>query len=185
MDDYCYVEPVIKTTLGEIVDTIYSFKEYEKTLGVPNHNSLLERYLYATYLSYLPEDKFSYELTEHKDHRGSFTEIIRTVGQGQFSVNISHPGITKGNHYHHTKNEKFLVVQGKALIAFRKVGTDKVIEYEVSDKKLEVVNIPTGYTHSITNIGEDELITFMWANEPFDENNPDTIYMEVYQDEKA
>jgi UDP-2-acetamido-2,6-beta-L-arabino-hexul-4-ose reductase len=185
VDDYCYVEPVIKTTLGEIVDTIYSFKEYEKTLGVPNHNDLLTRYLYATYLSYLPEDKFSYELTEHKDNRGSFTEIIRTVGQGQFSVNISHVGITKGNHYHHTKHEKFLVVQGKALIAFRKVGTDKVIEYEVSDKKLEVVNIPTGYTHSITNIGDNELITFMWANEPFDENNPDTIYMEVYQDEKA
>lgn len=184
-DDYCYVEPVIKTTLGEIVDTIYSFKEYEKSLGVPNHNSLLERYLYATYLSYLPEDKFSYELTEHKDHRGSFTEIIRTVGQGQFSVNISHPGITKGNHYHHTKNEKFLVVQGKALIAFRKVGTNKVIVYEVSSEKLEVINIPTGYTHSITNIGKDELITFMWANEPFDENNPDTIYMEVYQDEEA
>jgi len=185
VDNYCYVEPVIKTTLGEIVDTIYSFKKYSKTLEVPNHNSLLERYLYATYLSYLPEDTFSYELTKHEDNRGSFTEIIRTNGQGQFSVNISHPGITKGNHFHHTKHEKFLVVQGKALIAFRKVGTEKVIEYKVSSEKLEVVSIPTGYTHSITNIGEDELITFMWANEPFDPNNPDTIYMEVYLNEKA
>lgn len=183
LDDYCYVEPVIKTTLGEIVDTIYSFKEHNKTLGVPNHNSLLERYLYATYLSYLPTDKFKYDLVEHKDDRGSFTEIIRTIGQGQFSVNKSKPGITKGNHFHHTKNEKFLVVQGKAIIAFRKVGTKEVIEYEVSSDKLEVVNIPTGYTHSITNIGKDELITFMWANEPFDVNNPDTIYMEVYLDD--
>lgn len=183
VDDYCYVEPVIKTTLGEIVDTIYSFKEHSKTLEVPNHNSLLERYLYATYLSYLPTDKFKYDLVEHKDDRGSFTEIIRTIGQGQFSVNKSKPGITKGNHFHHTKNEKFLVVQGKAIIAFRKVGTKEVIEYEVSSDKLEVVNIPTGYTHSITNIGEDELITFMWANEPFDKDNPDTIYMEVYVDE--
>lgn len=183
VDDYCYVEPVIKTTLGEIVDTIYSFKEYSKSLEVPNHNSLLERYLYATYLSYLPTDKFKYDLVEHKDDKGSFTEIIRTIGQGQFSVNKSKPGIIKGNHFHHTKNEKFLVVQGKAIIAFRKVGTKEVIEYEVSSDKLEVVNIPTGYTHSITNIGEDELITFMWANEPFDKDNPDTIYMEVYQDD--
>lgn len=183
IDAFCYVEPVIKTTLGEIVDIIYSFKEHNKTLAVPSNNSLLEKYLYATYLSYLPIDQFKYDLVEHKDNRGSFTEIIRTVGQGQFSVNKSNPGITKGNHFHHTKNEKFLVVQGKAIIAFRKVGTKEVIEYEVSSDKLEVVNIPTGYTHSITNIGENELITFMWANEPFDPNNPDTIYMEVYLDE--
>ncbi len=183
VDEFCYVEPVIKTTLGEIVDIIYSFKEHNKTLAVPSNNSLLEKYLYATYLSYLPTDKFKYDLVEHKDNRGSFTEIIRTIGQGQFSVNKSNPGITKGNHFHHTKNEKFLVVQGKAIIAFRKVGTKEVIEYEVSSDKLEVVNIPTGYTHSITNIGENELITFMWANEPFDANNPDTIYMEVYLDE--
>ena len=177
--EFCYVEPVLHTTLGEIVDTLYSFKEYRKGLQVPNNDNLLTKYLYATYLSYVPIEQMSYELDEHVDNRGSFTEIIRTVGQGQFSLNIAHPGITKGNHFHHTKHEKFLVVQGTASILLRKIGEDKIYEYKVSGKKLVVVDIPVGYTHSITNIGDDDLLTIMWANEPFDPNNPDTIFEEV------
>ncbi len=177
--NFCYVEPVLHTTLGEIVDLLYSFKEYRKNLNVPNNDSLLTKYLYATYLSYLPADQMCYELDEHKDNRGSFTEFVRTFGQGQFSVNITHPGITKGNHFHHTKHEKYLVVQGKALILLRKIGEEKVYEYKVSEEKLVVVDIPVGYTHSMTNIGDNELITFIWANEPFDPDNPDTIFEEV------
>ncbi|MCH5180305.1 MAG: capsular polysaccharide biosynthesis protein CapF [Erysipelotrichales bacterium] len=180
-DQFCYVEPTIKTTLGEIADILYSFKKYRDELKVPNNNSLLERDLYATYLSYIPATKMSYPLIKHEDNRGSFTEIIRTVGQGQFSVNITHPGITKGNHFHHTKHEKYLVVSGTASVLLRRVDTDEIIEYKVSGDCLEVIDIPVGYTHSITNIGTDELITFMWSNEPFDPENPDTIAMEVKQ----
>lgn len=135
--------------------------------------------LYATYLSYLPEDKFSYELTMHCDARGSFTEMLKSQERGQVSVNISKPGITKGNHWHSTKNEKFIVVSGKARISFRKIGSSEVIFYDVSGDKIEAVDIPPGYTHSITNTGETDLVTVMWANEPFDPNNPDTYYEEV------
>ncbi|NLZ81000.1 MAG: capsular biosynthesis protein, partial [Clostridiales bacterium] len=113
------------------------------------------------------------------DNRGSFTEFIRTIDRGQFSVNVAKPGITKGNHWHHTKNEKFLVVSGKAVIRFRKINTNEVIEYYVSGDKLQVLDIPPGYTHNIENVGDTDLVTLMWANEPFDKNNPDTIYEEV------
>ena len=113
------------------------------------------------------------------DNRGSFTEIIRTVERGQFSVNISKPGITKGNHWHHTKNEKFLVISGKALIQFRKIDSEDIIDYHVSGEKLEVVDIPPGYTHNIINEGDNDLVTFMWANEPFNPEKPDTMYEEV------
>ena len=115
----------------------------------------------------------------NKDERGSFTEIIRSLDRGQFSVNVSKVGITKGNHWHHTKTEKFLVVSGKASIRFRKIGSDEVLEYIVSSDTLEVVDIPPGYTHDITNIGDKELVTFMWANEPFDPTRPDTYYERV------
>ena len=121
--------------------------------------------LYSTYLSYLPEDKFSYPLKINIDNRGSFTEFIRTPERGQVSVNVSKPGITKGNHWHHTKNEKFLVVSGEGLIRFRKIDSDEIIEYRVSGEKLEIVYIPTGYTHSIVNIGDTDMVTKMWANE--------------------
>ena len=137
--------------------------------------------LYATYLSYLPEDQFSYELTMHTDARGSFTEMLKSNERGQVSVNISKPGITKGNHWHSTKNEKFIVVSGKARISFRKIGTEEVIAYDVSGDKIEVVDIPPGYTHNITNTGETDLVTVMWANEPFDPHSPDTYYEEVCQ----
>ena len=166
-------------TLGEIADLIQSFKKMRENLSVPNFQNHFEKSLYSTYLSYLPEDAFSYPLTMHEDARGSFTEMIRTMERGQFSVNISHPGITKGNHWHHTKNEKFLVVSGHCLIRFRKVGTDQVITYDVSGDRLEVVDIPCGYTHNITNVGDSDSVTLMWCNECYDPSHPDTFFMEV------
>lgn len=179
--NYYKVPTEDETTLGHIVDLIYYFKNSREERSIPNMSNHLEKCLYATYLSYLPKDKFSYPLKMNIDNRGSFTEIIRTIDRGQFSVNISHPGITKGNHWHHTKNEKFLVVSGHCLIKFRKVGTNDIITYDVSGDKLEVVDIPVGYTHSITNVGDTDSVTFMWCNECFDPNNPDTIFLEVEQ----
>jgi UDP-2-acetamido-2,6-beta-L-arabino-hexul-4-ose reductase len=178
-DKFCSIPTVHTVKLGQIAQLLKSFKESRENLSVPNMMSSFEKALYSTYLSYLPEDDFSYPLTMHEDERGSFTEIIRTLERGQFSINMSNPGITKGNHWHHTKNEKFVVVSGEALIRFRKIGTDKVIEYPVSGTKIEVVDIPTGYTHSITNTGSDILVTFMWANECFNPQKPDTFSEEV------
>lgn len=177
--NFCVVPTTHAVTLGEIVDLLHSFRESRKTLSVADQGDAFTKKLYATYLSYLPEDGFSYPLTTHSDHRGSFTEIIRTAHNGQFSVNISKPGITKGNHWHHTKNEKFLVVSGQGVIRFRAIDSGKVIEYPVSGDKLEVVDIPTGYTHSIVNTGDTDLVTFMWANECFDPEKPDTYFLEV------
>ncbi|CDD93677.1 nAD-dependent epimerase/dehydratase [Coprobacillus sp. CAG:826] len=174
-----------ETTLGHIVDLLYSFKESRNNRSIPNMNNHLERSLYSTYLSYLPEDQFGYLLKMNMNQHSSFTEIIRTLDRGQFSVNISKPGITKGNHWHHTKNEKFLVVSGHCLIQFRKIDSDEIITYDVSGEKLEVVDIPCGYTHSITNIGDTDSVTFMWCNECFDPNHPDTFFLEVKKNEKA
>ncbi len=172
--------PIVHTiTLGEIVDLIYSFKESRGNLSVPNMADPFTKKLYSTYLSYLPQDGFSYPLRMNTDERGSFTEFLRTEANGQVSVNISKPGITKGNHWHHSKNEKFLVVKGKGLIRFRKMGTEEIIDYHVSGDKLEVVDIPTGYTHNIINEGEDDMVTVMWANEAFDPENPDTYFEPV------
>lgn len=176
---YCYVEPVHKVTLGEIVELIQSFKDSRETLNVPNVSNKFEKKLYSTYLSYLPVKDFSYELKMNVDNRGSFTEFIKTADRGQFSVNVAKPGITKGNHWHHTKNEKFLVVSGNGLIQFRKIDSEYVIEYYVSGEKLEVVDIPTGYTHNIINVGETDLVTVMWANEAFNPEKPDTYFLEV------
>jgi len=178
-EDFCYVPITHTTTLGEITDMINSFKENRKTLNVPNVSNELEKKLYSTYLSYLPKDQFSYPLKMNIDERGSFTEIIKTLDSGQISVNISKPGITKGNHWHHTKNEKFVVVSGKGLIQFRKIGTSEVIDYHVSGENIEVVDIPTGYTHNIINEGDTDLVTFMWANEPFNPDKPDTFFEKV------
>ena len=166
-------------TLGDLAETIESFKKSRDDLIVPNMENELTKKLYSTYLSFLPEDDFSYNLKMNIDQRGSFTEFIKTPDRGQVSINISKPGITKGNHWHHTKNEKFLVVSGKGQIRFKKVGSVEVIEYNVTGEKLEVVDIPTGYTHSIVNMGESDLVTVMWVNEIFDQDNPDTYYVEV------
>lgn len=173
-----------KATLGEIVDLINSFKESRKSLMIPNMENELTKKLYSTYLSYLPENDFSYPLKMNVDNRGSFTEFIKSNDIGQISVNISKPGITKGNHWHNTKNEKFLVVSGEGVIRFRKVDSKEIIEYKVSGENLEVVDIPVGYTHSIINTGERDLVTIMWVNEIFNQEKPDTIYLGV-ENEKA
>ncbi|NLP47433.1 MAG: capsular polysaccharide biosynthesis protein CapF [Clostridiales bacterium] len=176
---YCTVPVSHEVTLGKIVDLLENFKASRQTLAVPDMGDEFEKKLYATYLSFLPEDAFAYPLKMNVDDRGSFTEIIRTPERGQFSVNITKPGITKGNHWHHTKNEKFLVVAGEGVIRFRKLGSEKVIEYHVSGDKMEVVDIPPGYTHNIENTGQVDLVTFMWANEPFDPGKPDTWFLKV------
>ena len=187
---YCYVPVEHKITLGEIVELLYSFKESRANRSVPDmtKGGIVTK-LYSTYLSYLPEDAFSYPLKMNVDARGSFTEILRTADRGQFSVNISKPGITKGEHWHHSKNEKFVVVSGRGRIQFRKVGTDPatgksypVIDYEVTGDRIEVVDIPTGYTHNIINEGDTDLVTFMWCNECFDPEKPDTFFLKVEEE---
>lgn len=175
-----YEVPVTHTvTLGEIVDRIHSFKNSRAELSIPDMSDLFTRKLYSTYLSYLPTDQFSYPLKMNVDQRGSFTEFIKTPERGQVSVNISKPGIVKGNHWHHSKNEKFLVVSGQGIIRFRRIDNAEVIEYRVSGDKLEVVDIPTGYTHNIENLGDTDMVTIMWANEAFDPAKPDTYFLEV------
>jgi UDP-2-acetamido-2,6-beta-L-arabino-hexul-4-ose reductase len=176
---YCKVPVEYKITLGVIVELIYSFRESRRNLQVPDMGDAFTKKLYATYLSYLPENDFSYPLKMNVDRRGSFTEFLKSPDRGQVSVNISKPGITKGNHWHHTKNEKFLVVYGTGVIRFRKIDEEKVYEYYVSGDKLEVVDIPVGYTHNIENLGDTDMVTIMWANEPFDPEKPDTYYLEV------
>jgi UDP-2-acetamido-2,6-beta-L-arabino-hexul-4-ose reductase len=178
-DDFCYVEPVHTVKLGEIVDLLYSFKESRINSSIPNTEDSFTKKLYANYLSYLPTDQFSYELKMNIDHRGSFTEFLKTTDRGQVSINISKPGIVKGNHWHHTKNEKFLVVSGKGVIRFRRIDDTEILEYFVSGDKLEVVDIPPGYTHNIENLGNTDMVTVMWANEQYDPEKPDTIFVEV------
>lgn len=178
-DDFCEVPVFYNIKLGEIVDLIYSFKATRNDLSVPNMADGFTKKLYSTYLSYLPTDAFSYPLKMNVDDRGSFTEIIRTADRGQFSVNISKPGITKGQHWHHTKNEKFCVVSGSGVIRFRKIDSDEVIEYYVTGEKIEVVDIPVGYTHNIENLGQADMVTFMWCNEMFDAEKPDTYFLKV------
>jgi len=178
-DKYVEIDVIYKKTLGEIEELLYQFKENRKTLVIPNVASGLERALYATYLSYLSTDKFSYELKGYKDNRGTFYEILKTQESGQFSLSTTAPGITRGSHYHHTKNEKFLVVKGEATIEFRHIVTDEKISYKVSDKKMEVVEMIPGYTHNIKNTGDEEMVLFLWANESFDQDNPDTYFLEV------
>lgn len=178
-EGYAYVPVTHKITLGNLAKTIYSFKESRKDLSIPDMSDELIKKLYSTYLSYLTKDKFSYPLKMNIDSRGSFTEFIRTADRGQVSVNISKPSIVKGNHWHHTKNEKFLVVSGQGIIRFRNINNDEIIEYVVSGEKLEVIDIPVGYTHNIENTGTTDMVTIMWVNECFDPNKPDTYYEEV------
>lgn len=178
-DGYGYVPCVYDVRLGDIPKLLYSFSKSRENLLLPNLSDGFEKKLYSTYLSYLPEDDFSYPLDMHVDNRGSFTEFLKTPERGQVSVNISHPGIIKGNHWHNTKNEKFLVVKGKGVIRLRKVGDHKITEYHVSGDKLEVVDIPCGYTHNIENVGDEDMVTVMWVNEIFDPDRGDTYHEEV------
>lgn len=185
---FCFVPQVHTVTLGEIVNLLYSFRDGQQNLSVPNlENGSFSKKLYSTYLSYLPVEKMSYKLKMNTDPRGSFTEIIRTADRGQFSVNISKPGITKGQHWHNTKNEKFVVVSGTGLIQLRKIGIDPatgekypVIDFPVSGKEISVVEMIPGYTHNIINTSDSEdLVTFMWCNECFEPTKPDTVFEEV------
>ena len=175
---FCYCPVVHKVTLGEIVDLLETFKNQPSTLVMPEipYNSFAKK-LYSTYLSYLPKEKASFPLKMNVDPRGSFTELIKTEKCGQVSVNISKPGITKGQHWHNTKWEFFIVVSGKGLIQQRKIGSDEVLNFEVSGEKIEAVHMLPGYTHNIINLSDTEdLVTVMWANEQFDPNKPDTFF---------
>lgn len=176
---YVEVESKYRTTVGKLAETIYAFKQSRDNIQVPNIEDTFQKKLYSTYLSYLDTKEFLYPLKMNVDTRGSFTEFLRSDITGQVSINITKPGITKGNHWHHTKTEKFLVVKGTASIAFRHILTGEMQEYIVSGDKLEVVDIPVGYTHNIKNIGEDDLVTVMWANEAFNPAKPDTFFEEV------
>ena len=178
---YCYAPVTHKVTLGRIVELLESFKNQPKTLVMPPipHNSF-EKKLYSTYLSYLPKEAVSFPLKMNVDDRGSFTELLKTAACGQFSVNISKPGITKGQHWHNTKWEFFIVVSGQALIQQRKIGTDQVLEFRVSGEKIEAVHMLPGYTHNIINLSDtQDLVTVMWANEQFDPQKPDTFFEKV------
>ena len=179
MGDFCHVAPVYDVTLGEMVELIHSFKESRENCLIPDMSDGFVKRLYSTYLSHLPEDGFSYELKMNEDARGSFTEFVKTGDRGQVSVNISKPGVVKGNHWHHTKNEKFLVVSGEGVIRFRRIDSDEVAQYFVSGRKLEVVDVPVGYTHNIENLGTEDMVTVMWANEVFDPERADTYWLEV------
>lgn len=178
---YCYAPITHHITLGEIVDLLEKFKNQPQTLEIPEipKNSFAKK-LYSTYLSYLPKEKVSFPLKMNIDTRGSFTELLKSEKCGQVSINISKPGITKGQHWHNTKWELFIVVAGHGLIQQRKIGTDEIIEFEVSGEKIEAVHMLPGYTHNIINLSNtDNLVTVMWANEAFDPKKPDTFYEEV------
>ncbi len=184
--DFCTVPVQYKTNLGFISQTIQSFPQIRESFEVPNFENSLVSKLYSTWLSYLPAEKLLYDLKTNIDDRGSFTEIIKTANSGQFSVNISKPNITKGNHWHHSKNEKFVVVKGEALVQLRKLGKDDdgndypTIDFYVNGEKLQVLEMIPGYTHNIINLSKTEdLITFMWANEPFNPDKPDTFFEKV------
>lgn len=176
---YCEINKVYETTVGDVAKIIQSFQLLRRNNDIVDMSDELVKKLYSTFLSYLPMDDFSVPLNTHIDNRGSFTELLHFGGMGQVSVNISKPGITKGNHWHHTKNEKFIVISGNGIIRLRKVGDSRIIIYHVSGGKMEIVDIPPGYTHNITNTGETDMITIMWANECFDNQKPDTYFEEV------
>ena len=178
---YCAAPVTHKVTLGEIVELLEKFKAQSQTLVMPEIPSgSFAKKLYSTYLSYLPKEKASFELKMNCDDRGSFTELLKTEKCGQFSVNISKPGITKGQHWHNTKWEFFIVVSGRGLIQQRKIGSDEVLNFEVSGDKIEAVHMLPGYTHNIINLSKTEnLVTLMWANEQFDPNHPDTFAEKV------
>lgn len=178
---YCAAPVTHKVTLGEIVDLLYTFKNQPDTLVMPEiADGSFAKKLYSTYLSYLPKEKVSFPLKMNVDERGSFTELLKTEKCGQFSVNISKPGITKGQHWHNSKWEFFIVVSGHGLIEERRIGSDEVLRFEVSGEKIEAVHMLPGYTHNIINLSDTEdLVTVMWANEQFDKNRPDTFFEKV------
>jgi len=178
-DGFCYVPKTFQITLQVLADLICSFPASRDTAALPDMNDPLTKRLYSTYLSYLGTDDFSYFADMKTDDRGWLFELVKSPHMGQIFVSQTKPGITRGEHYHHTKAEKFVVVQGRAVIRFRKIDADEIIEYPVSGEKIEIVDIPPGYTHDITNVGDTDVITLFWANEIFDPENPDTTYLKV------
>jgi len=176
--DFYEIPVVYDYTIKEIAEYLYSFKESRKNGILPNVGDEFIKKLYSTYLSYIAEDNFSYELIMNTDIKGSFTEFFKGK-QGQISINIAKPGIIKGNHYHHSKHEKFLVVSGTGVIRLRNIFNSSIKEYYVSGEKLVAIDIPAGYTHNIENIGDNPLVTLIWVNEPFDKERPDTYYLQV------
>lgn len=173
------IKPVYETTVGRLAEILKAFHSNRENNNLPNLGNDLIKKLYSTYLSCLPADSFASPLDTHADDRGSFTEMLHFGGLGQVSVNISKPGVTKGNHWHNTKTEKFIVIKGSGAIHLRKIGESEVIVYPVGGDKIEVLDIPPGYTHNITNTGKTDMITVMWANENFDKEKPDTYFEEV------
>ena len=178
---YCYQPITHKVTLGQIVDLLEKFKSQPSSLIMPEiPKGSFEKKLYSTFLSYLPKEKVAFPLKMNVDARGNFTELLKTEKCGQFSVNVSLPGITKGEHWHNTKWEFFIVVSGKGMIRQRKIGSDEILDIEVSGDEIKAVHTLPGYTHNIINLSETEnLVTLMWANENFDSNNPDTFFEKV------
>lgn len=179
VNGFCFVQRTFKATLKQIADTLNAFKESRVSLVLPSFARDFERFLYATYLSYLPENGFGYELEMKHDNRGWLAEFIKSEGMGQIFLSRTKPGVTRGNHWHHTKVEKFLVIEGEAVIKFRQIHGNEVIDYRVTGEKLKVLDIPTGFTHSITNVGESDVITLFWADEMFNSEKPDTYNQEV------
>lgn len=179
--EWCTVQPVHEVNLGHMAELIQSFPALRDSLTAPDQSDPLVKKLYATYLSFLPPEDFSRPTVTHADQRGSFTELLHMGSRGQVSLNVSKPHITKGDHWHQTKHEKFIVLQGEGVIRFRKVGDSTVIAYKVSGENLTVVDIPTGYTHSIENTGDTDMLTLMWANEVFEPAHPDTLRLPVLE----
>lgn len=183
-EEYYYISPIKKINLQELADLIYSFKNDMESIYVPKTGDEFIKKLFATYVSYLPLEKMAISAEKHVDDRGSFTELVRTMDSGQFSISFSKPGIVRGNHYHNTKMERFIVVKGTAKIKLKKVNDEEYGEFIVNDDDIKVITIPVGYTHSIENIGEDEMILIMWCNELFNTKHPDTYFMEVKNEER-
>lgn len=178
---YHSINQTFHTTVGELAQRLYRIKEIRKSLIIPDLSDKLTKYLYTTYLSYLDKNNFAYDLPVHQDERGNLAELIKSHQLGQIFMSTSREGVIRGNHYHHTKVEKFCVIKGEAEIKLRKVDSDKLISYRVTDQNLQMVDIPPGYTHSIENITDGEMIVLFWANELFDPDNPDTFPLDVQQ----
>jgi UDP-2-acetamido-2,6-beta-L-arabino-hexul-4-ose reductase len=178
-EQYSYVETVYQTTVGEVVSLLTEFKESRNSMTSAKVGEGFIRALYSTYISYLAPEHFAYDVTRHSDERGTFVEMLKTKDSGQFSFFTAHPGITRGGHYHHTKTEKFLVINGKALFKFRHISTGESYELIVDGKESRIVETAPGWSHDVTNIGKNELVVMLWANEIFDRENPDTVNFKV------
>ena len=174
-----YIKPIYKITLGELANKLYYMKECMQSISVPETGDEFTKKLFSTFVSYYPKENMAFSAKMNIDDRGSFTELVRTLSSGQFSVSVTHPGITRGNHYHHTKMERFILVKGTAKITFEHVLTHEKVEFIVDENDIKIVTIPVGYTHNIENIGNTDMVLILWCNELFDKNRPDTFYKPI------